>query len=43
MAKTVENFMANPIEVPEEYREKYTAENNYKILKAIYESIRKRN
>jgi len=40
LAKTVEQFMECPIELPKEYLDKYTAEKNYLILKKIYEDIR---
>lgn len=43
LAKTVEKFMEAPIRLPDEYRNKYTAENNYKILKQIYEDVRRKS
>jgi len=41
LAKTVEKFMENPVILPSEYLTMYSEENNYKILKGIYESVRK--
>ncbi len=41
LANTVEKFVDNPVVVPDEYLTKYSEDNNYKILKSIYESIRK--
>lgn len=43
LARAVEKFMENPIILPRDYCTKYTAENNYKILKHIYEDVRSRN
>ena len=43
LAKAVEKFTNAPKELPEEYLTKYTAENNYLILKRIYEDVRRRN
>lgn len=43
LANAVEKFVKNPIHVPEEYLTKYTAKNNYKMLKSIYEDVRKKN
>ncbi len=42
LSKAVETFMASPIKLPEEYKTKYTAENNYRLLKGIYESVRRK-
>ncbi|SFC74968.1 glycosyltransferase family 4 protein [Butyrivibrio sp. YAB3001] len=41
MAKAVETFMEKPIHLPEEYLTKYSEENNYLMLKTIYETVRK--
>ncbi len=43
LAKAVQKFMESPIRIPHDYLTKYTAEENYKQLKEIYETIRKRN
>nr|WP_297707387.1 glycosyltransferase family 4 protein [uncultured Butyrivibrio sp.] len=43
LAKAVSKFMESPIRLPEEYLTKYTADENYKSLKSIYETIRRRN
>lgn len=43
LAKAVQRFMEEPIKIPEEYLTKYTAEENYKQLKEIYETMRTRN
>lgn len=43
IAKAVEQFMAHPIRLPIEYTTKYTADENYHMLKDIYESIRRKN
>lgn len=40
LAKAVEKFMDLPIQLPEEYVTKYTADNNYKMLKEIFEDVR---
>lgn len=42
LSKAVEKFMEAPIELPQEYLTKYTAENNYVMLKGIYESVRRK-
>ena len=42
LAKAVEKFVNAPISLPEEYLTKYGAENNYKMLKSIYEDVRKK-
>lgn len=42
LAKAVEKFMEKPIKLPEEYLTKYTAEQNYVMLKGIYETVRRR-
>ncbi|MBO5620321.1 MAG: glycosyltransferase family 4 protein, partial [Butyrivibrio sp.] len=42
LAKAVEKFAEAPIVLPEEYMTKYTAENNYVMLKGIYETVRRR-
>ncbi|MCR4674016.1 MAG: glycosyltransferase family 4 protein, partial [Lachnospiraceae bacterium] len=43
IAKAVETFTADPIRIPDEYLSKYTADSNYRILKEIYENIRRKN
>ena len=43
LAKAIEKFVNNPKGIPEEYLTKYTADNNYLLLKHIYEDVRKRN
>lgn len=43
LVKAVEKFCEKPIEIPKEYLTKYTAENNYEILKGIYEDVRSKN
>ncbi|MCR4635496.1 MAG: glycosyltransferase [Butyrivibrio sp.] len=43
LAKAVEKFSNDPKGIPEEYLTKYTADNNYKLLKQIYEDIRRNN
>lgn len=43
LAKTIEKFCEKPIELPSEYFTKYTSENNYEILKNIYEDVRRKN
>lgn len=43
LAKTVEHFMKQPVRLPEEYLTLYSEENNYRILKSIYEDVRKKN
>lgn len=42
LAKAVEKFADNPREIPKEYLKKYTADENYLILKHIYEDVRRR-
>jgi len=42
LAKTVEKFMENPVKLPPEYLTMYSEENNYKMLKNIYEDVRRR-
>ena len=42
LANAVERFMVNPIKLPDEYLTKYTAENNYTMLKNIFEDVRKK-
>ncbi len=42
LSKAVEKFVNSPIKLPEEYKTKYTAENNYILLKGIYESVRRK-
>lgn len=41
LAKTVERFINEPVTIPEEYLTKYSEDNNYRILKSIYENIRR--
>ncbi len=43
MAKAVERFMDNPVELPPEYLTMYSEDNNYNMLKNIYESVRRAN
>lgn len=43
LSKAVEKFMDAPIELPQEYYTKYTADNNYVMLKKIYEDVRRKN
>lgn len=43
LAKAVEKFVNAPKEIPREYLTRYTADNNYLILKHIYEDVRRRN
>ncbi len=43
MAKAVESFMASPVHLPEEYLTKYSEENNYVMLKGIYEDVRRKS
>lgn len=42
LAKAVEKFMEKPIKIPESYLTKYSEENNYVILKNIYEDVRRK-
>ena len=42
LAKTVEKFMENPVELPSEYLTMYSEENNYAMLKHIYEDVRRK-
>lgn len=43
LAKAVEKFLSSPKAIPAEFLTKYTAENNYILLKHIYEDVRKKN
>ena len=43
LAKAVESFMKNPVKLPSEYLTMYSEENNYAMLKNIYEDVRKRS
>lgn len=43
MAKAVESFMASPVRLPEKYLTKYSEENNYVMLKGIYEDVRRKS
>ena len=42
LAKAVERFLENPVKLPDEYLTRYTAEQNYVMLKSIYETVRRR-
>ena len=42
MVNAVNSFMESPVALPEEYLTMYTAENNYKMLKEIYEDVRRK-
>lgn len=42
LAKTVEKFMENPVKLPAEYLTMYSEENNYAMLKRIYEDVRRK-
>ena len=43
LAKAIEKFLNNPKEIPKEYLTKYTADENYVMLKYIYEDVHRRN
>lgn len=43
LAKAVTDFVEHPVELPSEYLTMYSEENNYLMLKSIYEDVRKRS
>ena len=43
LAKTIEKFENMSLSIPKEYLTRYTAENNYVLLKGIYESVRRKS